>query len=151
MLDSATNNLFCAAKFSAHANSLCTCLVHQNKEDTRNPGGAFNYFIDDAVKGGGNVTAEVIWRTLCKVQNLREIWAEVLHVQLDSTTKDSKNHSSLCLLGVARAIWQCPQGLETLFAHALCTRTKKTQETQAAHSIISLTTQSKVAGTLLWR
>ena len=85
-------------KFSAHGNSLCTCLVHQNKEDTRNPGGAFNYFIDDAVKGGGNVTAEVIWRTLCKLQNLREIWAEELHVQLDNTTKDNKNHTVFAFL-----------------------------------------------------
>ena len=25
-------------KFSAHENSLCTCLVYQNKEHTRNPG-----------------------------------------------------------------------------------------------------------------
>ena len=85
-------------KFSAHGNSLCTCRVHQNKEDTRNPGNAFNYFIDDAVKGGENVTVEVIWRTLCKLQNLREIWAEELHVQLDNTTKDNKNHTVFAFL-----------------------------------------------------
>ena len=85
-------------KFSAHGNSLCTCLVHQYKKDTRNPDGAFNYFVDDAVKGGGNVTVEVIWRTLCKLQNLREIWAEELHLQLDNTTKDNKNHTVFAFL-----------------------------------------------------
>ena len=84
--------------FSAHGNSLCTCLVHQNKGDVRNPGGAFNYFIEDAVKGGGNITAEVIWRTLCKLQDMREIWAEELHVQLDNTTKDNKNHTVFAFL-----------------------------------------------------
>ena len=82
-------------KLSAHENSLCTCLVHQNKEDTRNAGSAFDYFIDDVVKGGGNVNVDVIWRTLCKLQNLREIWAEELHVQLDSTTKDNNEWNRL--------------------------------------------------------
>ena len=85
-------------KVTPHGNSLCTCLVHQNKEDPKNPGGAFNYFIEDAVAGGGNVTAEVIWRTLCKLQEIREVWAERLHVQLDNTTKENKNHTVFAFL-----------------------------------------------------
>jgi hypothetical protein len=49
--------------------------------------------VDDAVIGGGNVTVEVIWRTLIKLQEQRQIWAEDLHVQLDNTSKDNKNHT----------------------------------------------------------
>ena len=79
--------------FSAYGNQLYTVLVHQNKQDLGNKGGAFNYMVDDAVVGGGNVTVEVIWRTLLKLQELRQIWPEHLHVQLDNTSKDNKNHT----------------------------------------------------------
>jgi hypothetical protein len=79
--------------YKAYGNQLYTVLVHQNKQDLGNKGGAFNYMVDDAVIGGGNVTVEVIWRTLIKLQELRQIWAEDLHVQLDNTSKDNKNHT----------------------------------------------------------
>ena len=41
-------------------NQLYTVLVHHNKQDLGNKGGAFNYMVDDAVVGGGNVIVEVI-------------------------------------------------------------------------------------------
>lgn len=81
------------SSFKPYGNQLYTVLVHQNKQDLENKGGAFNYMVDDAVVGGGNVTAELIWRTLLKLQELRQIWAEDLHVQLDNTSKDNKNHT----------------------------------------------------------
>ena len=81
------------SNFKAYENQLYTVLVHQNKQDLENKGGSFNYMVDAAVTGGGNVTAEVIWRTLLKLQGLRQIWAEDLHVQLDNTSKDNKNHT----------------------------------------------------------
>ena len=38
--------------FSAYGNQLYTVLVHQNKQDLGNKGGAFNYMVDDAIVGG---------------------------------------------------------------------------------------------------
>ena len=38
--------------FSAYGNQLYTVLVHQNKQDLENKGGAFNCMVDDAVVGG---------------------------------------------------------------------------------------------------
>ena len=91
--------------FRPFGNQLYTVLVHQHKQDSSNQGGAFNFMVPESVKCGGNITVEVIWRTLCKLQDLRELWAENLHVQLDNTVKDNKNHTVLGFLA-----WLVAQG-----------------------------------------
>lgn len=93
-----TRKLTEMSKFQAFKNQLYTVLVHQHKQDSHNKGGAFNFMVPESVVCGGNITAEVIWRTLLKLQDLREVWAENLHVQLDNTIKDNKNHTVLGFL-----------------------------------------------------
>ena len=81
------------AGFHAYGNQLLTCLVHRDCSNNDNPGGAFNYLVDDAVTGGGNVTVECVWRTLQQLQQLRKDWSEEFHLQVDNTTKENKNHT----------------------------------------------------------
>ena len=85
--------------FEAFGQQLYGCLVHADPQDLKHLGGFFGYMVDDSVKGGGNVTCEIIHRTLQILQQHREIWPSLFDLRLDNTTKDNKNAAVLGFLG----------------------------------------------------
>jgi len=87
------------ADFEAFGQQLYGCLVHALPGDDNHKGGFFGYMIDDSVKGGANVTCEIIYATLLKLQELRAIWPELFDIRLDNTTKDNKNLCVFAFLG----------------------------------------------------
>ena len=82
--------------FEAFGQQLYGCLVHASDGDAEHLGGFFGYMVDDSVRGGGNVTCEIIYKTLVKLQEHRQVWPGLLDVRLDNTTKDNKNK---CVFG----------------------------------------------------
>ena len=82
--------------FEAFGQQLYGCLVHASDGDVAHLGGFFGYMVDDSVRGGGNVTCEIIYKTLVKLQVHRKVWPALLDVRLDNTTKDNKNK---CVFG----------------------------------------------------
>tara|TARA_R110001592_G_scaffold25888_1_gene97805 strand:- start:190 stop:3027 length:2838 start_codon:yes stop_codon:yes gene_type:complete len=82
--------------FEPFGQQLYGCLVHALPGDVEHPGGFYGYMVDDSVKGGGNVTCEIVYETLKKLQEQREVWPPVLDIRLDNTTKDNKNK---CVFG----------------------------------------------------
>ena len=82
--------------FEPFGQQLYGCLVHALPGDDAHKGGFFGYMVDDSVKGGGNVTCEIVYRTLAKLQEHRAVWPPLLDIRLDNTTKDNKNK---CVFG----------------------------------------------------
>ena len=82
--------------FEAFGQQLYGCLVHALPGDETYKGGFFGYMVDDSVKGGGNVTCEILYKTLAKLQEHRQVWPPLLDIRLDNTTKDNKNK---CVFG----------------------------------------------------
>jgi hypothetical protein len=82
--------------FEAFGQQLYGCLVHARANDDAHKGGFFGYMVDDSVKGGGNVTCEIIYNTLLKLQEHRKVWPPLCDIRLDNTTKDNKNK---CVFG----------------------------------------------------
>jgi hypothetical protein len=82
--------------FEAFGQQLYGCLVHSRANDEAHKGGFFGYMVDDSVRGGGNVTCEIIYNTLLKLQETREVWPPLCDIRLDNTTKDNKNK---CVFG----------------------------------------------------
>jgi len=82
--------------FEAFGQQLYGCLVHALPGDDAHKGGFFGYMVDDSVRGGGNVTCEIIYKTLLKLQEHRKVWPPLLDIRLDNTTKDNKNK---CVFG----------------------------------------------------
>lgn len=82
--------------FEAFGQQLYGCLVHALPNDEAHKGGFFGYMVDDSVKGGGNVTCEIIYNTLLKLQEHREVWPPLCDIRLDNTTSDNKNK---CVFG----------------------------------------------------
>jgi len=84
------------ADFEAFGQQLYGCLVHALPGDDAHKGGFFGYMVDDSVRGGGNVTCEIIYKTLLNLQEQRKVWPPLLDIRLDNTTKDNKNK---CVFG----------------------------------------------------
>ena len=74
-------------------------LVHQDVANEDYKGGLFGYFVDEAVKGGGNLTVELLYKTLQRLRALRQSWPQELRLQLDNTCSDNKNKTVLGFLG----------------------------------------------------
>jgi len=85
--------------FEAFGQQLYGCLVHALDGDSEHLGGFFGYMVDDSVRGGGNVTCEIIYKTLVKLQGLRKVWPALFDLRLDNTTKDNKNKCVFGFLG----------------------------------------------------
>ena len=83
--------------FEPFGQQLYGCLVHAMPGDEEHKGGFFGYMIDDSVKGGGNVTCEIVYQTLRKLQEHRKVWPPIMDIRLDNTTKDNKNK---CVFGL---------------------------------------------------
>lgn len=73
--------------------------MHQDPRRQDYPGGFYGYLVDESVNGGGNLTIEILYRTLKKQQLQRKSWPEELFLQLDNTCSDNKNRAVLGYLG----------------------------------------------------